>query len=321
MKKIWRNITATFAITSSAFPFWIDSKSETENRTVSNVINVLLVVLLTFAGDRIVSSFLGDVNLKSHFRYSRIYNGTGKSDVLLIGNSRGHALYQPTIQELTGMKTLNLSYNALPISIAGALVEDYYDLYPAPKKMVIEVSMLNKTEDNVVTAFKVYRNHSERIKDVIRETSPKTNGACVVSNLYSFNTEVFHRSLYYMNKNDNDWILTKKINDGLIAGAENIEPMEFNVTPDRLEHLQALIKRAKENNTEVSLILAPWYPAYRKNISNLKSFIGSIEKETGLEVRDYSGYITEDQYFSDYLHLNKSGSIELMKKLKDDGIL
>jgi hypothetical protein len=321
MKKIWRNITATFTTSLFVVPFWINTKTETESKTGANVINMLLVILLAFAGDRLASAFLSDVNLKSHFRYSRIYNGTGQSDVLLIGNSRGHAFYQPAIQELTGMTTLNLSYNALPISIASALVQDYYDLYRAPKKIVIEVSMLNKTEDNVVNAFKVYRNNSARIKDVVRENSPKTNGACVLSNLYSYNTEVFHRSLYYMSKNDDDWILTKKINAGLIADAKNIEPMEFNISADRFADLKELIQRAKENNTQVSLIVAPYYPAYRKNISNLKSFISSIEKETGLKVSDYSGYVTDDQYFSDYLHLNKKGSIELMKKLKEDGIL
>lgn len=321
MKKIWRNITSTFAITSLAFPFWIDAKNETESRTLANTVNILLVVLLAFAGDRIASSLLNDINLKSHFRYSRIYNGTGESDILLVGNSRGHAFYQPAIKELTGAKTLNLSYNAMPISIAGALVEDYFDLYKAPKKIVLEVSMLNKTEDNVVNAFKVYRDQSERIKNVVRETSPKTNGACVVANLYSFNTEVFHRSLYYINKNDDDWILTKKINAGLIAASASIEPMQFEVTPERFADLKSLISRAKENGTEVKLILAPYYPAYRKNISNLKSFLSSIEKETGLKVNDYSGYITRDEYFSDYLHLNKTGSIELMKKLKEDGVL
>jgi hypothetical protein len=321
MKKIWRNITATLAITSMAFPFWISDKGATENRALANTINVILIVLLAFIGDRAISYLLGEANLRSNFRYSRVYNSTGQADVLLIGNSRGHAFYQPTIKELTGLSTLNLSYNALPVSIAHALVEDYYDLYDAPKKIVLEVSMLNKTEDNVVNAFKVYRNHSERIAGVIGETSPKTSGACRISNLYSFNTEVFHRSLYYMDRNDDDWILTKKINAGLIAGSVDIKPMQFEMTKERSSHLKALIKRAQENGTEVKLVLAPYYPNYRKNISNLKSFVSTIEKETGLKVHDYSGLVTDDQYFSDYLHLNKNGSFEFLKKLKEDGVL
>jgi hypothetical protein len=321
MKKIWRNITATFALTSMAFPFWIDSKTETTNRATANTINILLVLLVAFAGDRVISHFLSQANLRSNFRYSRVYNTTGQADILLIGNSRGHAFYQPTIKELTGQSTLNLSYNALPVSIARALVEDYFDLYNAPKKIVLEVSMLNKTEDNVINAFKVYQNHSQRIASVISEASPKTSGACALSNLYSFNTEVFHRSLYYMKKNDDDWILTKKINAGLIAGSVNIEPMQFDVTKERFDNLKALIQSAKENGTEVQLVVAPYYPNYRKNISNLNEFIFSIERETGLKVHDYSGFVTEDQYFSDYLHLNKKGSIEFMKKLKQDGVL
>jgi hypothetical protein len=277
--------------------------------------------MLAFAGDRVISRLLGQANLKSNFRYSRIYNSTGQSDILLIGNSRGHAFYQPVIKDLTGQTTLNLSYNALPVSIAHALVEDYFDLYAAPKKIVVEVSMLNKTEANVINAFKVYQNNSRRIAGVISEVSPKTSGACAVSNLYSFNTEVFHRSLYYMDKNDDDWILTKKINAGLIAGSTNIEPMQFDITRERFDELKALIARAKEKGTQVELVLAPYYPNYRKNISNLKSFTSSIEKETGIKVHDYSDFLTDDQYFSDYLHLNKNGSILFMKKLKEDGVL
>jgi hypothetical protein len=321
MKKIWRNITATLALTSMAFPFWIDSKTETRNRTITNTINIFLVLLVAFAGDRVISHFLGQANLKSNFRYSRVYNTTGQADILLIGNSRGHVFYQPAIRELTQQSTLNLSYNALPVSIARALVEDYFDLYNAPKKIIVEVSMLNKTETNVINAFKVYQNHSQRIAGVISETSPKTSGACAISNLYSFNTEVFHRSLYYMKKNDDDWILTKKINAGLIEGSVNMEPIQFDVTKERFDNLRALIKRAKEHGTEVQLVVAPYYPNYRKNISNLSEFISAVEKQTGLKVRDYSGFITEDKYFSDYLHLNKNGSIEFMNKLKQDGVL
>ena len=320
MRKIWRNITATLSIASMTVPFW-QTKGETRSRSVTNMLSVIFVVVLAFAGDRLVSMFLETLSLNSNFRYSRVYNGTGQADVVLIGNSRGHAFHQPTIRDLTGMTTLNLSYNALPVPIARALVEDYFDLYAAPKKIVIEVSMLNKTESNVINAFKVYHGNSERIAGVIAENSPKTSGACAVSHLYSFNTEVFHRALYYLNKKDDDWILTKTINAGLIAGSQNIEPMTFEVTEERMSDLRALIAKAHENKTAVELVLAPYYPGYRSKITNLNSFLKKVQNETGLPVRDYSGYVTEDQYFSDYLHLNKRGGIEFMRKLKEDGVL
>jgi hypothetical protein len=320
MRKIWRNITATLSIASMAVPFW-QTKGETRSRSATNLLSVVFVILLAFAGDRLASMFLRQLSLNSNFRYSRIYNGTGQADVVLIGNSRGHAFHQPTIRELTGMTTLNLSYNALPVPIARALVEDYYDLYDAPRKIVIEVSMLNKTESNVINAFKVYQGNSERIAGVIAKTSPKTSGACAVSHLYSFNTEVFHRALYYLKKKDDDWILTKTINAGLIAGSTDIEPITFEVTKERMRDLKTLIAKARENKTEVQLVLAPYYPGYRSKITNLKSFLHNVQKETGLAVHDYSGYVTEDQYFSDYLHLNKRGGIEFMRKLREDGVL
>ena len=319
MKKIWRNITTTLSIASMA-PFWY-TNGEARSRSVTNALSVLFVIVLAFAGDRLVSMLLDTLSLNSNFRYSRVYNGTGQADVMLIGNSRGHAFHQPTIRELTGMTTLNLSYNALPVPIARALVEDYYDLYAAPKKIVVEVSMLNKTEVNVINAFKVYRGNSQLIAGVIAEASPKTSGACAISHLYCFNTEVFHRALYYLKKKDDDWILTKTINAGLIAGSQDIEPITFEVTQERIRDLKALILKAREHNTEVELVLAPYYPGYRSKITNLDSFLHKVQKETGVRVRDYSGLMTEDQYFSDYLHLNKRGGIEFMRKLKEDGVL
>jgi hypothetical protein len=274
-----------------------------------------------FAGDRLFAALLGRLNMKSQFRFSRIYNGTAESDVILVGNSRGHAFYQPFIRDVTGAATINLSYNALPVSVARALVEDYYDLYDAPTKIIIEVSLLNKSETNVINAFKVYRNKSERIKTVIDNNSPTTGTACMISNVYSYNTEVFHRSLYYLNQADADWILNRKINAGLIANAADIKPMEFEITDGRLNDLKVLIEKARAKKTQVELVIAPYYPAYLDKITNLQSFLSRIEKHTGLKVRDYSSLLTKDEFFSDYLHLNKAGSKEYINKLKEDGVL
>jgi len=328
MKRILKNILVIYPVkffttTSSTVINLIGAKNEKPliRTEVARMMYGIFFILLMFAGDRLLSDALQAVNNKSHFRFSRIYNQTAQSEIVLIGNSRGHTLYQPAIREFTGTNTINLSYNALPVAIANALVADYYDFYAPPKKLVIEVSMLNKTELNVINEFKLYIRNSERIRSVIQSNSRRTATAVSIVNLYSFNTELFHRSLYYLGKDDIDWILDKKINKGMVENRDGIESMTFEITDDRLKDLSSLVQKAKEKNTEVKLVLAPYYPAYRQKIANLNSFISTIESKTGLKVHDYSSMITADEFFSDYLHLNKNGSKLFISKLHQDGIL
>jgi hypothetical protein len=329
MKRFLKNILLTYPVkfftaTSSTFAGMVTLTRE--NRTaqakrIMRIVNGLFFMALVFSGDRFFTSALQFINDKSHFRFSKIYNTTGESDIVLIGNSRGHTLYQPAIRRLTGSRTINLSYNALPASLANALILDYYDRHRAPGKLIVEVSMLNKAESNVINEFKLYINHSDRIREVIRNNSPRTATAVSLVNLYSFNTELFHRSLYYMGREDIDWILDKKINKGLVNNTGRLEPITFQITEDRLRDLSSLVTKAREENTEVTLVLAPYYPAYIKKITNLNGFISTIESRTGLKVHNYGSLVREEEFFSDYLHLNKAGSVVFMKKLKEDGIL
>lgn len=329
MKKIWKTFSSTYPVKAlaatsvSVFNLVILNRRERINevRHTHHVLAFVLFLAMAFFGDRLLSEIFQHINLESHFRYSKVYNTTGQSDILLIGNSRGHAFYQPAIQKITNATTLNLSYNALPTPIARALVEDYYDLYFPPKKMIVEISMLAKTEVKVINEFKLYVHQSERIRNVIEAHSPKTAAAISVANLYSFNTEAFQRSLYYLGKEDIDWILDKRINAGMISNQAAIPEMTYNITKERMTDFIAFVDRARQNHTDVELVLGPFYPAFRDKIINLDEFISIVQKETGLKVHNYAGFVEEDQYFSDYMHLNKQGSIIFMNKLKTDGVL
>ena len=324
MKKLWRYFrpaneekVLVAAATDSLDDFEVNSKV----KALTHVIWLILLVAIVFAGDRFLGYLLSDLNLKSKFRYSRIYNGSGKCEILLLGNSRGHMLYQPAIKEATKTSTLNLSYNALPVSVARALVQDYYEMYSAPKSLLIEVTMLTKTDTKVIGEFKSYYSESDRLKEVINQASPLIGNGVEVSNLYAYNTELFHRSLYYLEDNDENWILDKKINAGMVENTDAIEEMTFDITEDRMQDFLAIIETAQRKGTKVSLVIAPLYPAYLSHVNNLYDFVKKIELATGLKVYDYSDLLTADEYFSDYLHLNRAGSVEFIEALKRDGVI
>ena len=66
---------------------------------------ILAIIALFFIGDRVGGYIVKQVVLKSQFRYSRMYKGEAKADILLVGNSRGLSFFQPTIEEFTKKET------------------------------------------------------------------------------------------------------------------------------------------------------------------------------------------------------------------------
>ncbi len=298
-----------------------NAQTDRPNKTSAAIYGMLLTLAIIFIGDKIFASLLHHLNSSSNFRYSKIYNGTAQCDILLVGNSRGHALYQPAVRELTKASTLNISYNALPVTIANALVQDFYDLYKAPKAMIIEISLLVKTEGKVINAFKLYHNESARINSILAATSPSTFNGINVSNLYALNTELFHRSLYYLDSDDSDWIMDKSMNAHMVNSAGEIKEIQYQVTDENMADLKKLIQTAKHRNTDVRLVLAPYFRPYATKIKNLQAFIHEVQQATGTQVYNYATLFGDPELFSDYLHLNKQGSILFMERLKKDGIL
>src|SRR5690606_27714487 len=99
---------------------------------------IFLFLLILFTGDRLLSILIDKfIVSKSEFRYSKLYRGKAKADILIIGNSRGLSFYQPSIEEETGLSVFNLSYNGLPTNLALVLFKDYLKVNGAPKLVII----------------------------------------------------------------------------------------------------------------------------------------------------------------------------------------
>ena len=93
---------------------------------------VLLAIII--AGDHLLALALHQVLVRSQFRYSRLYRGGNDADVVIIGDSRGvHSFYAPALEQMTGLRALNLSYNSLSPHVAEAVLMDYLDHNRAPR--------------------------------------------------------------------------------------------------------------------------------------------------------------------------------------------
>lgn len=297
------------------------SKSTKNNLDLKKAYWIPFLIALAFAGDRIGGYILGQLVDNSQFRYSRLYNGSAEAEILMVGNSRGLMFYQPYMEEITDQSTFNLSYNAMPMNLGQVFVEDYLEQYPTPKKLLIEVTCIDRLNNPLIAEMNTYSPYSERLDQLILDTLPTTGYGGRFANLYRYNSEVFYRSLNYINHSDENWLLDREINEYMVQQGKNLPPYKIDIPEGLLKSLQNTVQIAKENNLEVELIVAPYFKIFREKISNIPQFIETVSTATGLPVRDYSAAIEGREYFGDYQHVNKSGAKIFLDLLQKDGVL
>ena len=277
----------------------------------------LLLLVVFFSGDRLGGYALQHLADQSRFRYTRLYAGEAAADILLLGNSRGLAFYQPYIEQITGKSTFNLSYNGLPMDAAAALVSDYLERYPAPKTLVIDITMCDRENDALLAGFLTYAQHSDRLNSLIRQKTPQVWWGGQVSRLFCFNHEIFQRALYYRTKSDTDWLLDRVIApEAAVKSPENSYHLDLN--PYLIQQLQAVAQKAREHGVQVELVIGPYFPGFQVN--NLDSLKQAVEQATGLAVRNYQSSIGNPAFFGDFMHPNKGGSQAFIDMMRRDGV-
>jgi hypothetical protein len=280
----------------------------------------LALLVLVLAGDRLGGYLLKGMVEQSQFRYSRLYNGSAGADILLVGNSRGLTFYQPYIEEVTGKKTYNLSYNGLPMDAARVLVEDYLDHYPAPQLMVIDITTCDRVNDELVAGFLPYADYSRRLDHLIHRKLPKVWWGGQVSWLFRYNNELFQRAFFHHRRTDADWMLDRVISPDLAAAAGR-NSYDLEIHPDLIGELKATVEAARARGVRVELVIGPYFPAFAPNVKNLDRLKSEVETATGLPVRDYRQALSDPAAFGDFMHPNRVGSMRYIDLLRRDGLL
>lgn len=278
-------------------------------------------LLLFFTADRLGGFILTKLTENSQFRYARMYQGTAEADILLLGNSRGLIFFQPHIEKITQKSTLNLSYNSMPIDLGRVMVMDYLKQYKKPELLLIDVTMCDRYNEQLIAGFSNFSQYSENLDNLIKDKSEKTWYAGKFSQLYRYNSEVFQRTLFYLRKSDEDWLNDRVISPTMQSKVNEEEADELTIDDYLLNELNQLIQLAEKKGIRVELVVNPYYPEYIKKMKTFDNFINKIKAKTNREVRDYSRALTEVSGFADYQHLNKEGSKQYMDLLLKDGVL
>jgi hypothetical protein len=266
---------------------------------------LLAAVCLFFLGDRGAGVYFERQVAQSQFRYARLYRGDAAADILLVGNSRGLAFFQPYIEQKTGLRTFNLSYNGLPADVAGTLIQDYYDRYPAPACLLIDITLCDRLNPALAAGFMMYSGYSSRLSGLLKDSVPNAWLGGRVSALFRYNHELFQRALYYRRQGDTDWLLDRQIGSGQAAEVASAS-YQIPLLSGMVEHLTKAIKTAQAKGSRVELVISPYFPRFE--VIGLQDLKNALEQTTGLKVRDNQRAIGEPACFGDYMHLNQKGA-------------
>lgn len=231
-------------------------------------------------------------------------------EILCIGNSRGvNSFYSPYINNTFSLKSYNLSYNGLNLSIEKILLEDYLENHNKPKAVFIEVSnVFNSNSKPYYESFNMYSSKSKRINEKIKETDLNTYILSATFPLYRYNNEFLFRSLFYMFKADQNWINRYKITEGFNQKVLEMPTKNFSCNKKDLMILRQIVVMLKKKDVNVYLYLAPYLPNYLSKINNLSFQIAYIEKEIGVKVINLSRSLSKPDFFSDRVHINEEGA-------------
>ena len=289
---------------------------------MKHLIWIGILLFITVAGDRFAGSLLENMTINSGFRYSRMYRDEAGADILLVGNSRGLTFYQPALEKITQKSTFNLSYNGMPMNLGKVLIEDYYSRYKAPAFLLIDVTMCDRKNAELLAGFNCYTGFSQRLYDTLYQSDASSAIGGRLSHLYRFNSEVFQRALFYRNdKDDEDWLLDRVITKGLVDGISGFHPDTIQIVPEMVTCLIETINLARSKGTKVKLVVNPYYPPFVEKLPNFNAFKEYIESKTGLLIDDYSHAVQDESLYGDYQHLNKKGSEVFMEMLVRDSVV
>lgn len=286
----------------------------------------------TFAGDRLLATFIGSFIDRSQFRFSILYRGDVVADVAIFGDSRGvHSFYAPSVNESLGLKAFNFGYNGFSTEMIECLVADYVTTCPPPKFIVLEVTNVVRPPA-ALGNLKPFLRHSKLLTELFHRERPEEYWSTQLSHLFRLNCELTMRVLYFSQQSDQGWILNRSISPELPSYDKlpdvDGESIDSEYTEKNFAALQRIVQLANDNGIELRLVIAPYWPDFYKHAGKRQAALAQIGERLRQDTRnpssvsiwDYSLLLDEPKYFADPVHTNRAGAEQLILRMKADGL-
>ncbi len=286
---------------------------------------ICVVLTLFILVDRSAALLLNDIIKRSEFRFSKLYRGGQRADIVVLGNSRSvNAFFAPEMHDVLGKDVFHLGFNGMSMTITETILDDYLELNEAPEIVILEVTNLN-VGDGQLKAQKLYRGMSSRLSQLLSRQFPSIGFFCGVSNLYQFNSELFLRCLYYFNRSDQSWINGGTINPDLIEDLKVTAPAQGNMFERSSAGWPALlriIEKCKTNDIGLRLVISPYLPQYVESFP-MDTWIADFRQALpdASILYDFHTALKDPAYFADIVHINGKGNAVLLSEMIEAGVL
>ena len=134
---------------------------------------------------------------------------------------------------------------------------------------------------------------------------------------------MFLRALYYMGRDDQDWINSGTLRDDFIF-EPNAEAVHVPLKPEGAgwDALCRIVDLCRQREITLKLVASPFLPGYCQAMENkseqMQAFKAALPED--LPFYDYMNSISPNQCFADVLHLNKNGSLKLLELMISDEV-
>ena len=282
----------------------------------------LLFLAFLFCGDRGLATISGALVSMSHDRYVEVYTKRNPVDVLILGNSRADNHFSEVeIRNRLGLTAVNLAQGGLSPVLMEALLQDFVEHHGPPKLILFEASgMIN--DPALIGDLRLLSPYSSRIAELVRRVAPPLHYTAQVFHVFSYNNEMFLRTLRAIPHRQEERILRGTPSPGLIAAIAQRTPYPLINFPDNEAALTRMLPWASERGIPFRVVVTPFLPIQRAKILNYPAW---CQRLFNLGVReaqfwDYSQRMSDTRSFHDGLHLNRVGVIQFLEVAAEDGL-
>lgn len=296
------------------------------NTFLTFCIKVVLILVIIFGVDRFVGyTFvkMKDLGLKSNpenmwlktpFTVEKM-----NADVVVIGSSKATHNYVPQIlEEALGMTTYNCGQDGCFFLYQNCIVNMILDRY-CPKQIVWDIqpeSFISKDKSSQyqnIRYLSPYYADNEWVKLFVDGESEKMP-VLMRSRMYAYNSKLLNYLFplfFHSTTTDNGYIPLP--NDGYTAPEmhDEIEDKSLVASLDYLDLLNATLKRCREKQTDVYLVISPEFS--RKSIQTKSAERAICEQAVleGFHCYDFLSnevFMKDSSLFKDDCHLNDKGA-------------
>ncbi|MFN3189923.1 MAG: hypothetical protein ACE361_05315 [Aureliella sp.] len=284
-------------------------------------IAVFLMALIV--GDQLGGAALNELVGRSGQRFSAIYRGDLNADVVILGNSRGiHMFHPPALSEALDRRFANLAFNDLPPAIMPLLWEDYLKSHPAPKRIILEVSSVGVQDyPGSLERFSYLIDCNPEIRSIIAKENRLHANLSQVSRLFRYNSPLTWRSLLFLCKSDQSWIMNSQLNGDMFTKAIEESDAELRFDAARASALAEVVRLSQERGIMVECVLAPYEPRYAKRLERKKEWLEWLQGQIHHPIEDLSGALPDSIHFADHLHLHEDGAAHFAKEIRQEKLL